>query len=112
VMRRLKALLPIAGIAVLAVVAVTVAMTVLGVTRRRPRARRVLPATVPGASRSMAPSAAASAAAYSPGHTEPLPSTPPVVRTDRRQERDPDGVWSVDFSYPQFQPDTTLSATS
>jgi hypothetical protein len=107
VMRRLKALLPIAGIAVLAVVAVTVAMTVLGGDPTAPAGPSSVAATVPGASRSMAPSAAASAAAYSPGHTEPLPSTPPVVRTDRRQERDPDGVWSVDFSYPQFQPDTT-----
>jgi len=107
VMRRLKALLPVAGIAVLAVVAVTIAMTVLGGDPTAPVVPPSVAATVPGGSQSGAPSATASVAAYSPGHTEPLPSTPPVVRTVRRQERDPDGVWYVDFLYPQFQPDST-----
>jgi hypothetical protein len=107
-MRRLKALLPVAGIVVLAVVAVTTAMTILG--GDAPGSPVIAPsvaATVPGGSQSAPPSAAASIPGYSPGYMEPLPSTPPVVRTERRRERDPDGVWYVDFSYPQFQPDTT-----
>jgi hypothetical protein len=107
VMRRLKALLPVAAIAVLAVVAVTIAMTILGGDPTEPVVPPSVPATVPGGSQSGAPSATASATGYSPGYTEPLPSTPPVVRTERRRERDPNGVWYVDFMYPQFQPGTT-----
>ena len=106
-MRRLKALLPVAAIAVLAVVAVTIAMTILGGDPTEPVVPPSVPATVPGGSQSGAPSATASATGYSPGYTEPLPSTPPVVRTERRRERDPNGVWYVDFMYPQFQPGTT-----
>ena len=105
-MRRLKALLPVAGIAVVAVVAVTTAMTILG--GDAPGAVVVPPsgaAPVPGGSPSGAPSA--SATGYAPGYTAPLPSTPPVLRTDRRRETDPNGVWYVDFMYPQFQPGTT-----
>ena len=106
-MRRLKALLPVAAIAVLAVVAVTIAMTILGGDPTEPVVPPSAAATVPGGSQSGAPSATASATGYSPGYTEPLPSTPPVVRTERRRERDPNGVWYVDFMYPQFQPGTT-----
>lgn len=107
-MRRLKALLPIAGIAVLAIVAVTTSMTILG---GGPLETPVVPpssaATSSGGSQSGAPSAAASATGYAPGHAEPLPSTPPVVRTERRTEKDPNGVWYVDFLYPQLQSGTT-----
>jgi hypothetical protein len=106
-MRRLKALPSLAGIVVLAVVAVTIAMTILGGDAPEPVVPPSAAATVPGGAQSGAPSAAASATGYSPGYTAPLPSTLPVVRTDRRQERDPDGVWYVDFLYPQFQPGTT-----
>lgn len=105
-MRRLRTLPPVVGIAVVAVVAVTTAMTILG--GDAPETPVVPPSaasTVAGGSPSGA--ASASATAYSPGYTEPLPSTPPALTTDRRRERDPNGVWYVDFLYPQFLPGTT-----
>ncbi len=108
---RWQALPPFGILAVAAVVAVALAMTVLGNTP--------LPAT----SASPSPSPSATPYVYhppseaptptpSPVPTVPLPSSPPVILTGYTAASDPGGIWFATWRYPRIREGSTPLAAA
>ena len=107
--RRLQGILPVAGVAIVGVVAVTTAMTVLGGTEAAP-SPIVIPSlpTVPTPSVSPGTTALGSPSdSPSPMITALLPSSPPIGVIGRKTIRDPNGVWFIDVHYPQLKVGST-----
>jgi hypothetical protein len=107
VVRRLRGVFPIAALAIVALVAVTTAMTILGDTQSDPTvgpSSSITASASPTAHRS--PSASPTEAP-SPVTTVPLPSGTPVILTVYKGERDPQRIWFVVWRYPQFRVGST-----
>jgi hypothetical protein len=112
-LRRIKALFPVAALAIVALVAVTTAMTILGDAQSdatpAPLASGLATATIATGS----PSAVASPSETpSPLMTVPLPATTPVILTIYKGEHDPNRIWFVVWRYPQFRAGSTPLATA
>jgi hypothetical protein len=111
IVRRAKGLLPIAGLVIVALIAVTTAMTILGNTQADPTASPSAGPSAsasPGASLADLPTPFASPTeTASPIATALLPSTPPIAIIERRIERDPNGIWRVDVHYPSLKVGST-----
>jgi hypothetical protein len=111
-LRRIKGLFPIAGLALVALVAVTIAMTTLGDTTAD---ATTAPSESPAATPTIAPVAPSALASptqtASPVMTVPLPSTMPVILTIYTGAHDPDRLWFVVWRYPQFRTGSTPLAS-
>jgi hypothetical protein len=108
---RIKALFPIGALAIVAVVAVTTAMTILGDTQSEATVAPSASGPSPTAAFSDAPSASPTESP-SPLLTVPLPSAAPVVLTIYKAEHDPSRIWYVVWRYPRFQPGSTPLAAA
>ncbi|MGD0019321.1 MAG: RsiV family protein [Candidatus Limnocylindrales bacterium] len=109
--RRIKALFPVAALAVVALIAVTTAMTILGDTQS---ATPIVPSGSTTATPTIAVSGSPSAVPTetpSPVMTVPLPSAMPVIITVYKGEHDPHHIWYVVWRYPQFRSSTTPLAS-
>jgi hypothetical protein len=96
--------LPFIGLVVVGVIAVTTAMTVLGFGDVPSPSFSPTPSPAPSlATYSAAPTATASEVVYMVS----LPPHSPSVKTQILRVRDPHGVWTVNFSYPQLVLGTT-----
>ena len=108
--RRIKGLFPILALAVVAVVAVTTAMTVLGNTQAdatpSPSGPPATPTIAPIGSPSELPTDSPT-----PLMSVPLPSSMPVILTVYHGERDPKRIWFVVWRYPQFRNGSTPLAS-
>jgi hypothetical protein len=109
--RRLKALVPVAALVVVALVAVTTAMTILGDSAPDPTF--IIPTLSPS------PSATPLPTPYDPPtdtptplKTVPVPAKPPVVLTIYHGEHDPNRVWFVVWRYPELRPGSTPMAAA
>ncbi len=106
--RGIKALFPIAGLALVGLVGVTTAMTILANTT--PDATPS-PSASPTAVPTIAPEAPTALASptetASPLMTVPIPTTTPVILTIYSGDHDPGRLWFVVWRYPQFQVGST-----
>ena len=106
--RRIKALFPIAALVVVAIVAVTTAMTILANTQpEAPTASPSAAATPTLADTGPPLDLATPSETPSPVMTVPLPATAPVILTIYEGAHDPNRVWFVVWRYPRFQPGST-----
>ena len=114
VARRLAAFLPIAGIAIVALVAVITAMTVLGGTESLATpSPSPSPSSTPTASIAASPTTLAMPSdTSSPVIMALLPSAPPIQVAGRKIDRDPNGIWLVDIRYPELKTDSTPFAAA
>jgi|GEM_PF-1296699 hypothetical protein len=105
---RIKGLFPIAALALVALVAVTTAMTILGNTQAGATFEPPsLPVVKPTASTTAPSGPALATETDTPVPTVPLPSTPPVVLTIYKGDRDPHRIWFVVWRYPQLRTGST-----
>ncbi len=110
-LRRIKLVFPLAALALVALVAVTTAMTILGDTQPNPTPAPSAGSSATPSRSSPVPAPTSPPPTYTPVATVRLPSTPPVVLTIYKGDHDPNRLWFVVWRYPQLRADSTPLAS-